>query len=225
MIDRQVLRRLHAEEERRFIDTHPRSAVLAKEAQTNLLGGVPMAWMTRWPGSFPIFFDIGARRPLHRCRRPRLRRLLPRRHRGDDRPRDCRRSPRRCYAQAQRGITTMLPSVDAAWVGAELARRFGLPVWQMAMTATDANRFVLRFARLLTGRPQGAGVRLVLPRHGRRGAGNARRRGPHRRPARQHRRSRSIRRRPRSSSRSTISTPLRPHSPRARSPACSPSRH
>ena len=46
----------------------------------------------------------------------------------------------------------MLPSIDAAWVGAELARRFGLPVWQMAMTATDANRFVLRFARQLTGR-------------------------------------------------------------------------
>ena len=56
------------------------------------------------------------------------------------------------YAQAKRGITTMLPSTDAAWVGAELARRFGLPVWQMAMTATDANRFVLRFARTLTGR-------------------------------------------------------------------------
>ena len=48
----------------------------------------------------------------------------------------------------------MLPSVDAAWVGAELANRFGLPVWQMAMTATDANRFVLRFARTLTGRPK-----------------------------------------------------------------------
>ena len=48
----------------------------------------------------------------------------------------------------------MLPSADAAWVGAELARRFGLPKWQLAMTATDANRFVLRFARHLTGRPK-----------------------------------------------------------------------
>ena len=48
----------------------------------------------------------------------------------------------------------MLPNADAAWVGAELARRFGLPIWQMAMTATDANRFVLRFARHLTGRPK-----------------------------------------------------------------------
>ena len=50
--------------------------------------------------------------------------------------------------------TTMLPSGDAAWVGAELARRFRLPKWQMAMTATDANRFVLRFSRHLTQRPK-----------------------------------------------------------------------
>ena len=48
----------------------------------------------------------------------------------------------------------MLPSADAAWVGEELARRFGLPLWQLAMSATDANRFVLRFARHLTGRPR-----------------------------------------------------------------------
>ncbi len=48
----------------------------------------------------------------------------------------------------------MLPSPDATWVGEELARRFGLPSWQLAMSATDANRFVLRFARHLTGRPR-----------------------------------------------------------------------
>jgi glutamate-1-semialdehyde 2,1-aminomutase len=57
-------------------------------------------------------------------------------------------------AQARRAVTTMLPSPDAAWVAAELQRRFGLPSWQMAMTATDANRFVLRLARFLTGRPK-----------------------------------------------------------------------
>jgi glutamate-1-semialdehyde 2,1-aminomutase len=56
--------------------------------------------------------------------------------------------------QATLGITTMLPSADAVWVGEELARRFGLPAWQLAMSATDANRFVLRFARHLTGRPR-----------------------------------------------------------------------
>jgi len=55
-------------------------------------------------------------------------------------------------AQAARGLATMLPSVDAAWVGAELARRFGLPVWQLATTASDANRFLLRWARAARGR-------------------------------------------------------------------------
>jgi glutamate-1-semialdehyde 2,1-aminomutase len=151
MIDRQVLKRLHEQEEQRFIATHPRSAVLAKEAQANLLGGVPMAWMTRWPGSFPIFFDTahGARftdvdglEYIDFCLGDT----------GAMTGHGLQQVADALYAQALRGITTMLPSVDAAWVGAELARRFGLPVWQMAMTATDANRFVLRFARRLTGR-------------------------------------------------------------------------
>ena len=151
MIDRQALRRLHEQEEQRFIATHPRSAVLAKEAEVNLLCGVPMAWMTRWPGSFPIFFDTahGARfsdvdgiEYIDFCLGDT----------GAMTGHGLQQVADALYAQALRGITTMLPSVDAAWVGAELARRFGLPVWQMAMTATDANRFVLRFARRLTGR-------------------------------------------------------------------------
>ncbi len=50
------------------------------------------------------------------------------------------------------GVTFMLPTEDAVWVGEELARRFGLPYWQVAMTATDANRFALRLARAITGR-------------------------------------------------------------------------
>jgi glutamate-1-semialdehyde 2,1-aminomutase len=56
--------------------------------------------------------------------------------------------------QAGRGITLMLPSEDALWVGEELGRRFGLPFWQFALTATDANRFAIRLARAITGRPK-----------------------------------------------------------------------
>jgi glutamate-1-semialdehyde 2,1-aminomutase len=52
------------------------------------------------------------------------------------------------------GITTMMPSEDAEWVGAELTRRFGLPLWSFSLTATDANRWALRLARLVTGRPR-----------------------------------------------------------------------
>jgi glutamate-1-semialdehyde 2,1-aminomutase len=56
--------------------------------------------------------------------------------------------------QIRRGTTGMMPTEDAAWVGRELVRRFGLDAWQFALTATDANRWVLRIARTLTGRPK-----------------------------------------------------------------------
>ncbi|MBC7293282.1 MAG: aminotransferase class III-fold pyridoxal phosphate-dependent enzyme, partial [Thermoleophilia bacterium] len=56
--------------------------------------------------------------------------------------------------QAARGITTTLPTEDSIWVAEELSRRFGLPLWQFALTATDANRFALRIARYVTGRPR-----------------------------------------------------------------------
>ena len=153
MIDRERLARLRADEEQRFADTHPRSAELSAEARRSLLGGVPMPWMTRWPGAFPVFFetasgarftDVDGREYVDLCL-------------GDTGAMTGHALPAVADAVATRartGITTMLPSPDAAWVGEELARRFGLPRWQMAMTATDANRFVLRFARHLTGRPR-----------------------------------------------------------------------
>ena len=54
--------------------------------------------------------------------------------------------------QAGKGITAMLPTQDAAVVSAELAGRFGLPLWQFTVSATDANRHVIRYSRLITGR-------------------------------------------------------------------------
>jgi glutamate-1-semialdehyde 2,1-aminomutase len=54
--------------------------------------------------------------------------------------------------QVKRGITLMLPSEDAVFVGEELQQRFGLTYWQFALTATDANRFSIRLARQITGR-------------------------------------------------------------------------
>src|SRR3954447_26979729 len=53
----------------------------------------------------------------------------------------------------QGGATLMLPTDDAAWVGEELGRRFGVPLWSFALTATDANRWALRLCRAMTGRP------------------------------------------------------------------------
>lgn len=149
-IDRSHLAGLRFREERRFVETHPRSAEQAARSG-HLLGGVPMAWMTRWPGAFPLvvdeaegahFRDLDGHDYVDFCL-------------GDTGAMAGHALPAvadALSAQARRGITTMLPSADAAWVADELAARFGLPSWQMAMTATDANRFVLRFARHLTGR-------------------------------------------------------------------------
>lgn len=153
VIDRQRLATLRQREEEAFVDAHPRSAELAAQADSSLLAGVPMPWMTRWAGRFPVFVDhasgarftdVDGQEYIDLCL-------------GDTGAMTGHALPAVAEAlqeRARHGFTTMLPSSDAAWVGAELARRFGLPRWQFAMSATDANRFVLRFARFLTGRPK-----------------------------------------------------------------------
>jgi glutamate-1-semialdehyde 2,1-aminomutase len=150
-IDRARLRELLVRERETFVRLHPRSAELSARAGAALLGGVPMNWMRRWPGAFPIFaaeaagatvIDIDGIEYADFCL--------------GDTGAMCGHSPaptvRAVRDQVARGITTMLPAEDAIAVGEELARRFGLPYWQIAMSATDANRFVLRIARELTGR-------------------------------------------------------------------------
>lgn len=153
MIDRDRLARLHAKEETRFVSLHPRSAALAQQARGPLLAGVPMPWMTRWPGAFPVFVSTASGARLVDVDDVAYVDLCL----GDTGAMTGHALPQVADAIAERartGLTTMLPSEDAVWVGEELARRFGLPTWQLAMSATDANRFVLRFARYLTGRPR-----------------------------------------------------------------------
>jgi glutamate-1-semialdehyde 2,1-aminomutase len=153
MIDRTRIASLRAQEDERFVATHPRSADLAEQARGPLLAGVPMPWMTRWPGRFPVFFESASGARLVDVDGVEYVDLCL----GDTGAMTGHALPQVTAAiaeQAGRGITTMLPSPDAVWVGEELARRFGLPSWQLAMSATDANRFVLRFARYLTGRPR-----------------------------------------------------------------------
>ena len=137
----------------RFDREHPRSRQLAREAKMSLLGGVPMHWMARWPGGFPVFAveaggarfrDVDGLEYVDFCL--------------GDTGAMAGHSPeptvRAVAEQARRGITLMLPSEDALEVGRELTRRFGLPRWQFALTATDANRFAIRLARHVSGRPK-----------------------------------------------------------------------
>jgi glutamate-1-semialdehyde 2,1-aminomutase len=153
MIDRDRLRALRADEDTRFAELHAESAALAGRARGSLLAGVPMPWMTRWPGSFPLFVDRASGARLVDVDGHEYVDLCL----GDTGAMTGHALPQVTEVlaeRASRGITTMLPAPDAAWVGEELARRFRLPTWQLAMSATDANRFVLRYARALTGRPR-----------------------------------------------------------------------
>jgi glutamate-1-semialdehyde 2,1-aminomutase len=146
VISREGLADLVAAEERRFVDLHPRSAELAQSGRRHLLAGVPMPWMTRWPGGFPIhvaeasgarFVDVDGIEYVDLCM-------------GDTGAMTGHGTSGLGAAVAR--STTMLPSEDAAWVADELHRRFGMAKWQLTTSATDANRFVLRFARHVTGR-------------------------------------------------------------------------
>lgn len=153
MIDRGRLHALMGREEQNFVATHPSSAALYERAQKSLLGGVPMNWMKKWAGKFPVFVaeahgahfaDVDGRDYVDLCL--------------GDTGAMTGHSPAAAAEiiarQATRGITLMLPTEDALYVGEELARRFGMPYWQFTLTATDANRFAIRIAREITGRPK-----------------------------------------------------------------------
>ena len=152
-MDRSRLHELLRLEEERFSQTHPRSKALAERAKGHLLAGVPMHWMVRWAGSFPVFVreakgarftDVDGLEYVDFCL-------------GDTGAMTGHApaaSVEAISSQAAKGITTMLPSEDAILVAEELSRRFGLPFWQIAMTATDANRFSIRLARHITKRPK-----------------------------------------------------------------------
>ena len=150
-IDRDRLQFLMQSEQKKFIDERPKSKALFQRARKSLLGGVPMNWMTKWAGAFPPFvreahgaelFDVDGHRYVDLCL--------------GDTGAMTGHSPSATvsavHQQLARGITLMLPSEDAVWVGEELQKRFRLPYWQFALSATDANRFAIRLARQITGR-------------------------------------------------------------------------
>ena len=150
-IDRSRLAELMERERRTFRDRHPRSGALAADAKGSLLFGVPMNWMTRWPGDYPVFveraegarfWDVDGNAFVDFCLGDT----------GGMAGHAPKVSVDAIATQAAKGITLMLPTEDAAWVGREMARRFGVPYWNFTLTATDANRFAIRWARQVTGR-------------------------------------------------------------------------
>jgi glutamate-1-semialdehyde 2,1-aminomutase len=153
-LDRSRLAALLAAEQAAYTSSHPRSRQLFAAAD-NLFGRVPMTWMNMWSGGFPLYLDRATGNRItdvdgHTYVDFAL---------GDTGAMAGHSPGPTVAAVAQRagelgGITTMLPTADAQWVGAELERRFGMPLWSFTLSATDANRWAIRLARLATGRPK-----------------------------------------------------------------------
>jgi glutamate-1-semialdehyde 2,1-aminomutase len=134
-----------------FRDARPESEAAWREASAHLPDGVPMLWMAKWPGPWPVYVESAAGAHF-RCVD------------GIDHVDLClgdtgamvghapAASVAAISAQLARGSTFMLPTRDAAVAAEILADRFGLPSWQFTLSATDANRHVLRYARQATGR-------------------------------------------------------------------------
>ena len=150
-INRNRLQQLTEKEEARFLALHPKSGELFKQAVNVMPSGVPMSWMAKWPGAYPVFVDTAAGSEFTDVDGNRYVDLCL-----GDTGSMTGHSPAptvaAIHAQLKRGLTAMLPTEDAVAVSEELARRFGLPLWQYTVTATDANRHVIRYCRLITGR-------------------------------------------------------------------------
>ena len=151
MINRTHLAQLRAREDALFLALHPKSGELFERGKAHMPGGVPMSWMAKWPGAYPVFVenakgarftDVDGNTYIDFCL--------------GDTGSMTGHSPDATVAaireQVGKGITAMLPTADAEIVSKELAGRFGLPLWQFTVSATDANRHVIRYSRMITGR-------------------------------------------------------------------------
>ena len=137
----------------RYAAARPRSAELTRNGLDGYWSGVPMHWMLDWPMPFPFLVDMAEGASLTDVDGITLADFCL----GDTGSMFGHSPPpvaRALARQAARGLTYMLPTEDTRVVGALLKARFGLPNWQIATTATDANRFALRVARAVTGRPR-----------------------------------------------------------------------
>jgi glutamate-1-semialdehyde 2,1-aminomutase len=153
-IDRDRLTHLLGAEREQYRAEHPRSRELFADGR-HLFGRVPMTWMGKAAGGFPVYLD--------RARGARVSDVDGHEYvdfcLGDTGAMAGHSPPATVAAVADRyaelgGATAMLPTEDAEWVAAELTRRFGLTRWSFTLTATDANRWALRLARAVTGRPK-----------------------------------------------------------------------
>ena len=150
-ISRDRIKSIAQQEALAFLEARPQSARLAEQTEQHYLFGVPLHWMADWGTPVPLFVeraqgahftDVDGHEYADFCL--------------GDTGAMFGHSPspvaQRLASAAFTGYTAMLPTTDTAIAGKALTERFGLPYWQLATTATDANRFVVRWARAITER-------------------------------------------------------------------------
>ena len=153
-VSRARLEKLTERERAAFADRHPGSRA-AYQRSSHLFGRVPMTWMNKAAGDFPIYLDSARGNRVVDVDGNELIDFAL-----GDTGAMAGHSPAPVVEAVTRrirdlgGLSTMMPTEDAAVAGAELARRFGLPFWSFALTATDANRWAIRLLRAVTGRPK-----------------------------------------------------------------------
>jgi glutamate-1-semialdehyde 2,1-aminomutase len=153
MINDEQLHKLRAREDKLFFERTERSKEAFDNAQEMLLNGTPTPWMGDWGTRHPIFvskasgnklIDIDGNEYIDFCL-------------GDTGAmfgHSPEATAKIVAKQVRQGITFMMPTLDSLEIGKELGKRFGLPLWQVGMTATEANRYVIRYCRTLTSRPK-----------------------------------------------------------------------
>ncbi|MDE2371435.1 MAG: aspartate aminotransferase family protein [Burkholderiales bacterium] len=156
-IEPERMQSLLQAEQALYAERHPQSRALYEQGRQHWLYGAPSHWMRRWIGGWPIYVaddearaygvrlrDVDGNEYVDFCL-------------GDTGGMCGHGHPAVVAAltrQARVGASLMLPTDEAAWVGDELARRFGLPYWNLTTSASDANRACIRLARMVTGRPR-----------------------------------------------------------------------
>ena len=150
-ISPERLAELRERELRRFAELRPRGEALLAQARKSMPNGVPMTWMAALYEHPPIMVERGSGGTFTDVDGNEY---------VDFNLADTsmftgygiEAFARTVGERAAAGPQFLLPGEDAATVAEELARRFGLPLWQFTLSATLANTEAIRLARALTGR-------------------------------------------------------------------------
>ena len=154
MINREKLAQLNQREQQTFVLRNPKSQAAFEKAD-HLFGKVPMTWMNKKAGGFPIYLDCALGNRIWDIDGNEYIDFAL----GDTGAMAGHSEPHVVAAITRRvkelgGLTTMLPTEDAEWVAKNLTERFGMAKWSFALTATDANRWAIRLVRAITGKPK-----------------------------------------------------------------------